>query len=195
MAMTKRPPASVHVPKTAIEQATLALQDLPEKPRDSWSLREAIDVMHDVIAAALDKGYSYEEIAAMLSERGVEIRASSLKRYFAAARKEKDPTAKPRARRTRRIHSTDAVLSAMTAAASSELTPDPIDTAVQDGDADTDAHETLNGTAAPETPEPDEAVTEAPTRRRTGTGSRKTSTRKTSTKPRSTTTRRRKGDS
>jgi hypothetical protein len=65
------------------------LQTLPAKPRDSWSLREAITLLHDSILTALNRGYTYEEVSAMLGEQGVNIPASSLKRYLAAMKQEK----------------------------------------------------------------------------------------------------------
>ena len=102
MATTKRrSPTSTLVSKSAISQASTILEDLPEKPKEIWSLREAIELLKDPITAALDRGYSYPEVSKMLSERGVEISASTLKYYLSAARKEKDPT-KPRTRRQRR---------------------------------------------------------------------------------------------
>lgn len=102
MATTKRrSPTSTLVSKSAISQASTVLEDLPEKPKEIWSLREAIELLKDPITAALDRGYSYPEVSKMLSERGVEISASTLKYYLSAARKEKDPT-KPRTRRQRR---------------------------------------------------------------------------------------------
>ncbi len=97
----RRSPTSTLVSKSAISQASTILEDLPEKPKEIWSLREAIELLKDPITAALDRGYSYPEVSKMLSERGVEISASTLKYYLSAARKEKDPT-KPRARRQRR---------------------------------------------------------------------------------------------
>jgi hypothetical protein len=102
MATTKRrSPTSTLVSKSAISQASSILEDLPEKPKEIWSLREAIELLKDPITAALDRGYSYPEVSKMLSERGVEISASTLKYYLSAARKEKDPN-KPRTRRQRR---------------------------------------------------------------------------------------------
>lgn len=63
------------------------LRDLPDKPRESWSLREAIHLLKDTIYGALDRGYSYEEVADLLSDRGIKISPSSLKSYLASSRK------------------------------------------------------------------------------------------------------------
>lgn len=78
----RRSPNAAQIQKTAIEQAATALQELPEKPKEQLSLREAVDLMRDSISAALDKGYNYEEVAKMLTAQGVEIRPSSLKYYL-----------------------------------------------------------------------------------------------------------------
>jgi hypothetical protein len=83
----KRPSASTVVAKSAIEQAGSSLQALPEKPKQSWSLREAVAVLHADITTALNRGYSYEEVVTLLAKNGVSITVSSLKRYLAAAKR------------------------------------------------------------------------------------------------------------
>lgn len=90
----QRPPASVAVSKANIDQATLTLQELPPKAKDTWSLREAVTLLQDSITTALDRGYSYEEVSTMLAGKGVNITASSLKRYLANAKKQTEGTAK-----------------------------------------------------------------------------------------------------
>jgi hypothetical protein len=97
----KRLPASVSVSKSAIESVTSTLEGLPEKPKENWSLREAVSVLQESISAALRKGYSYEEVAKMLSEKGVGISASSLKSYLSAAKRQKGASS-TKARRTGR---------------------------------------------------------------------------------------------
>lgn len=92
----KRLPGSVIVQQTAIEQATSLLEQLPEKPKEVWSLREAIDLLQDSITTALHRGYSHEEVATMLADKGIKISVSSLKRYLAATKKDKAGAAKPR---------------------------------------------------------------------------------------------------
>ena len=98
----RRPSSSVSVQKHSIHQATQHLAQLPEKPRDAWSLREAIEQLKDPIDGALGRGYTHEEIAGMLSEKGVKISPSSLKSYLAATRKNSEGktrrAAKPRPR-------------------------------------------------------------------------------------------------
>lgn len=100
MAGTKRrSPTSTLVSKDSISGASSALQSLPEKPKEIWSLREAIHLLKDQITLALDRGYSYTEVSQMLSSKGVEISPSTLKYYLSSARKEDGSGAKPRRRR------------------------------------------------------------------------------------------------
>ena len=102
MAITKRrSPTSTLVSKGAISSASSILEELPEKPKEIWSLREAIDLLKEPISAALDRGYSYAEVSKMLTEKGVEISPSTLKYYLSSARKEKDGS-KPKTRRQRK---------------------------------------------------------------------------------------------
>ena len=101
MAATKRrSPTSTLVSKDAISGASNALTDLPEKPKEIWSLREAIHLLKDQITTALDRGYTYTEVSQMLSTKGVEISPSTLKYYLSSARKE-DGGSKPKTRRRR----------------------------------------------------------------------------------------------
>jgi hypothetical protein len=93
---------STNVPKGAIEKVGLQLQELPEKPKETWSLREAVFLLYEPITAALNRGYNHDEIVALLSEKNIDITTSSLKRYLATARRDKETTAKPKAKRTRR---------------------------------------------------------------------------------------------
>lgn len=100
---TRRSPNATLVTKNSIDQAAEALQDLPEKTKEKLSLREAVDVLRDHITAALDKGYSYEDIAVMLAKQGVSIAPSSLKHYLARSNRQlrsKTGGTQPRRRRT-----------------------------------------------------------------------------------------------
>jgi hypothetical protein len=85
---TRRSPNATLVTKSSIDQASEALQSLPEKTKEKLSLREAVDVLRDHITAALDKGYSYEDIAVMLAKQGVSIAPSSLKHYLARSNRQ-----------------------------------------------------------------------------------------------------------
>lgn len=87
MALTARKrPKTVNVAKTALDQVTNHLQDLPEKVKENLSLREAVDQLYEQIRSALAKGYSYEEIAALLGDTGIDISTSTLKRYISTSK-------------------------------------------------------------------------------------------------------------
>jgi hypothetical protein len=87
-AITRRSPNATLVTQSAIDKASDALEDLPEKPKDKLSLREAVETLREPIIAALEKGYSYEDIAAMLAKQGVTIAPSSLKHYLARSNRQ-----------------------------------------------------------------------------------------------------------
>jgi hypothetical protein len=103
MILTKRrAPTSVTVPKTIVEQATVTLRDLPDKPKEELSLKEAMERMHDYITAALTKGYSLEEVADLLSNEGVDINVPSLKYYVSRINRQKNAATKPGTKKPRR---------------------------------------------------------------------------------------------
>ena len=85
----RRSPTATLVSKAAISQASSTLMDLPEKPKEIWSLREAINALQDQIILALDRGYDYLEISTMLTQQGVEISSSTLKYYLSGVRRGK----------------------------------------------------------------------------------------------------------
>lgn len=85
-ARTRKPSRTAQIQLGTVKQTRTALQSLPEK--ELISLREAIHQLRDPINAALDKGYSYEEIAIMLQRRGIAIGVSALRRYLALGRRE-----------------------------------------------------------------------------------------------------------
>lgn len=100
VATKRRSPTSTLVSKDSISSASSALQELPEKPKEIWSLREAIHLLKDQITIALDRGYNYSEVSQMLSSKGVEISPSTLKYYLSSARKEEGGAKTRRRRRT-----------------------------------------------------------------------------------------------
>jgi hypothetical protein len=85
----KRSSAAAAVTKSAIAQASTMLKQLSEKPKNNWSLREAVFMLQESITTALDRGYTYDEVAVLLGKQGVSIAAPSLKRYLAALKREK----------------------------------------------------------------------------------------------------------
>lgn len=112
VATGKRPKAAI-VQKKAVDQASAFLKDLPEKPKETFSLREAVNQLREQIQAVLAKGYSYDEVATILRTRGVEISASTLKNYVPSGRRQpKDPDAvkSTRGRRSRKEEDAGATL-------------------------------------------------------------------------------------
>jgi hypothetical protein len=83
----KRPKAAT-IKQEAVTHASEFLQTLPEKPKEALSLREAVDQLRDQIRAALYRGYTYSDLAAMLSEKGIKISASTLKNYVPSGRRQ-----------------------------------------------------------------------------------------------------------
>lgn len=71
----------------AVEQAASFLEELPDKPKEDLSLREAVGQMQDSLKAALAKGYSYEELAQMLGNQGIQISAFTLKNYVPSGKR------------------------------------------------------------------------------------------------------------
>jgi hypothetical protein len=140
---------SANVTNQAIDQANSLLQNLPEKPKEVMSLREAVDELQEDIRAALAKGYSYDEIAEILSNNGIEISVTTLKRYAPAGRgKRKTAATKPRTRRSRK--------------GEDDVASDDVDESELEGsEADTGRTTRKRGrSAAQALSEPDEEMTE-----------------------------------
>jgi hypothetical protein len=146
------------IQKHAIDQVNASLQELPEKPKDNLSLREAVSQLQDEIRAALAKGYSYEDLAAMFSEKGIDISALTLKRYVSSGRSRagKTKATTPRTRRPRKAKETS------TGAATE---PTPVATAAKPG--------RRGGTTAAKT-RSTKATTTAEPKKTTGRGSGRT---------------------
>lgn len=115
------------IQKQAIDQVNASLQDLPEKPKDNLSLREAVSQLQDEIRAALAKGYSYDDLAAMFSEKGIDISALTLKRYVSSGRSRtgKAKAASTRTRRPRKAKEDSSTNSATSEAQLSETDAAP----------------------------------------------------------------------
>jgi transposase len=104
MVATLRRPKTASVSRNAVTQANALLQDLPDKPKDKLSLREAVNQLQAHIREASAKGYSYEEIAQVLSDSGIEISASTLKNYLPSTRRVKEAApAKARGRQSQSV--------------------------------------------------------------------------------------------
>jgi hypothetical protein len=83
-----RSPVAASITQQSLEQATTALIHLPEKPKTHWSLREAIKQLQGTINSVLSRGYSHQEVATLLAEKGIRISPASLKSYLAANNRE-----------------------------------------------------------------------------------------------------------
>ncbi|NEQ28918.1 MAG: hypothetical protein F6K28_60225 [Microcoleus sp. SIO2G3] len=88
MSATGKRPKTSSVSQKSVEQAGAFLAELPEKPKENLSLREAVAQLQDQIKAALAKGYSYEDVAQILGDRGIDISASTLKNYVPAGKRQ-----------------------------------------------------------------------------------------------------------
>lgn len=55
--------------------------------RETYSLQEIVAILQEDIKVALDRGYSYREIAAMLADKEIVISAAALRRYLKLSRK------------------------------------------------------------------------------------------------------------
>jgi hypothetical protein len=104
---TGRRPKAISVSKQAVDQAGALLGQLPEKPKENLSLRDAIDQLQEEIKDALSKGYTYIDVAGLLANKDILISPATLKRYVsmgrgraAQARKEAAAKAPRRSRKT-----------------------------------------------------------------------------------------------
>jgi len=70
-----------------VEEAKTFLQELPDKPKEDLSLKEAVERMKEPLQAALGKGYSYDSLAKILSDKGIKISALTLKNYLPSGRR------------------------------------------------------------------------------------------------------------
>lgn len=102
---TNKRPKATAVNQASIEDTNTFLQSLPEKPKENLSLREAVEQMRDSVKAALAKGYTYQELAALLTEKGIKISAFTLKNYVPSGRRrssKEQPPVKTVSRRGRK---------------------------------------------------------------------------------------------
>jgi hypothetical protein len=86
----------------SIAQLGSVFDALPEKPKETYTLREAVAQLDTPIRTALGRGYSYNEIAAMLSEHEIAISAFSLKRYLSLNKVQQPEQSAPAQQKRRR---------------------------------------------------------------------------------------------
>lgn len=61
------------------------------KPKQGMTLREAISKFKPTITKALKRGYTYEEVAFILTEEGISIKGATLKQYLTESKGKKRP--------------------------------------------------------------------------------------------------------
>lgn len=125
VAVANKRPKAIIVTKNAVDQASAFFQKLPDKPKQNFSLREAVDQLREQIQSTLAKGYSYDDVAAMLKRQGIDISASTLKNYVPSGKRQtskgKPTSIRTRGRRSKQAQS-DELTVAQSAAPSSPAT-------------------------------------------------------------------------
>ncbi len=74
--------------KSILEKVEARIQP---KPKQGMTLREAISKFKPTITKALKRGYTYEEVAFILTEEGISIKGATLKQYLAESKNKKRP--------------------------------------------------------------------------------------------------------
>lgn len=155
---TNRRPKTAIVPKNAVDEARAFLQELPDKPKENLSLREAVNRLQDQLKAALVRGYSYDDLAAMLSDRGIEISPSTLKNYVPSgkrqAAKESADAGKPRGRRSKKQAEDPSEAAATTSLEEALSTADISPAEPTEDTSDEAPQASVNGSSAPEVSAP-----------------------------------------
>lgn len=65
------------------------MQDLPARKRELISLQEEIYQLRILLKAALNKDYSYSELADLLQQKGISISVSTLRDYLTSGGQQK----------------------------------------------------------------------------------------------------------
>lgn len=78
----------LQVKKGAIDKAKSVLSEVAPKEREVFELREAIAQLRQDIEGILAKGYSFDEVAELLTSSGVEVKGTSLKQYMTVFRRQ-----------------------------------------------------------------------------------------------------------
>ncbi len=86
--MSTKVPAQM-VKLQTIHQTVDVLKQLPKKQKEDFALREAVYEMHQQIEDVLKRGYSFDEVAEILSQNGVVVKGVTLKQYLTTFRREK----------------------------------------------------------------------------------------------------------
>jgi len=65
---------------------------IPPKPKQGMTLKEVIMKSRAMINLALKRGYTYEEIAAILTSEGISIKGATLKQYLTESKSKRSKT-------------------------------------------------------------------------------------------------------
>lgn len=84
----KRRSRATLVKSDVVKEVNLFLQELPEKQKDDYSLKEAVDKLKEPLQDALSKGYTYDDLVKILAGRGIKISALTLKNYLPSGKKQ-----------------------------------------------------------------------------------------------------------
>lgn len=85
---TRQPSRTARVQPGIVNSTRTSLQDLPEKAKETISLQEAVRQLRAPLKSALGKGYSYQELATLLQQHKISIRASTLKSYLTSGKQD-----------------------------------------------------------------------------------------------------------
>ena len=163
---TGRRPKAISVSKQAVDQAGALLGQLPEKPKENLSLRDAIDQLQEEIKEALSKGYTYIDVAGLLANKDILISPATLKRYVSMGRGRAAQARKEAAKTPRRSRK---------AATEASETPEAVETPSASS-APTGQRKRRSSAKAIEEP-----VAEAPKAQTKTTGRRRSAAKTTST--------------
>jgi hypothetical protein len=86
--MTTNPLSTVIIHRTVIDQIKGVFRASPVKVKDRFFLKEAIAEMLPEIEEMLKKGYTYDDMAVVLSENSLQVKGVTLRRYCSALRKQ-----------------------------------------------------------------------------------------------------------
>ena len=76
------------VKKSVIESNRSKLLSAPVKEREEFSMSETIHQIADEITQVLGRGYSYGEVANMLTAGGIDIKETTLRQYMTAMKRD-----------------------------------------------------------------------------------------------------------
>jgi hypothetical protein len=100
------PRSGQSIKKSVLDKTVAELKKLPTKPKDVFSLRDAVYEIYADIQSVLSKGYSFDEVAALLSKGGIDIKGITLKQYLADYRRKGQKGAGSKAKKSAVVGST-----------------------------------------------------------------------------------------